>query len=126
MTISRSFALFGRVGAASLLLAGAQLAHAQAKPITQIPLPDSTIAAGPNEIEMGFNKELSPHGSTLSLTDEQGKSLTNGKSRLSPTDSKTMTVAAARKLGPGTYSVAWVARAVDGKRTEGRYKFTVK
>lgn len=125
MTILPSTTALGRGAAALLLLAGAQLAHAQAKPITQIPSPDSTIAAAPNEIEMGFNKELKPGGSALTLTDAQGKLLTNGKSRLSPTDHKTMTVGA-RKFGPGTYSVAWIAVALDGQRTKGNYVFTVK
>ncbi|MGI4859146.1 MAG: copper resistance CopC family protein [Janthinobacterium lividum] len=125
MTILPSTAALGRGAAALLLLAGTQLVHAQAKPITQIPSPDSTIAAAPNEIEMGFNKELKPHGSSLTLKDAQGKSLTNGKSRLSPTDAKTMTVGA-QKFGPGTYSVDWIATAVDGKRTKGNYVFTVK
>lgn len=125
MTILPSTAAFGRGAAALLLLAGAQLAHAQAKPVTQIPSPDSTIAAAPNEIEMGFNTELKPAGSALTLTDAHGKSMANGKSKLSPTDSKTMTVGA-HKFGPGTYSVAWVAVAKDGQRTKGNYVFTVK
>ena len=61
----------------------------------------------------------------LTVTDDKGKPVIDGKPSVDASDRKLMKVALAN-LAPGTYTVSWVAVASDGHRTQGHYAFTVK
>ncbi|RBJ68526.1 copper resistance protein CopC, partial [Pseudomonas sp. MWU12-2534b] len=61
----------------------------------------------------------------IAVTDAQGHAVTSGKAEVDASNRKHMSVAL-NPLAPGVYTVAWVAVALDGHRTQGHYAFTVK
>ncbi|KML45187.1 copper resistance protein [Burkholderia cepacia] len=114
-----------RTAATALLLAGAQLAHAHAYPTHQAPSAGETVTASPKRVAIDFDDGLEPAFSSIAVTDAQGRAVTNGKAEVDASNRKHMSVAL-NPLTPGVYTVAWVAVALDGHRTQGHYAFTVK
>jgi copper resistance protein C len=110
---------------AALTLAGAQLAYAHAYPRHQVPGAGTTVPTSQKEVAIDFDEGLEPAFSSIAVTDAQGKSVTSDKATVDSSDHKHMSVAL-NPLSPGEYSVAWVAVADDGHRTQGHYTFTVK
>jgi len=110
---------------AALTLTVAQLAHAHAYPTHQAPSAGSTVPTSQKDVAIDFDDGLEPAFSSIAVTDAQGKSVTSAKSVVDPSNKKHMSVAL-NPLTPGEYSVAWVAIAEDGHRTQGHYTFTVK
>ncbi|MEA3093976.1 MAG: copper resistance protein [Caballeronia sp.] len=122
-------ALFNSVIVRTLItcaaLASAQLAHAHAYPQHQEPGAGATVSTSQKEVAIEFDDGLEPAFSSIAVTDAQGKPVTRAKSAVDPADKKHMSVAL-NALTPGVYSVAWIAVADDGHRTQGHYSFTVK
>jgi copper resistance protein C len=114
-----------RVAAAALALTLAQLAHAHAYPTKQVPGAGATVTTSQKDVAIDFDDGLEPAFSSISVTDASGKSVVNGKSVVDASNKKHMSVAL-NALTPGVYTVAWVAVADDGHRTQGHYTFTVK
>jgi methionine-rich copper-binding protein CopC len=110
---------------AALTLTVAQLAHAHAYPTHQAPSAGSTVPTSQKDVAIDFDDGLEPAFSSIAVTDAQGKSVTSAKAVVDPSNKKHMSVAL-NPLTPGEYSVAWVAVADDGHRTQGHYTFTVK
>src|ERR1700742_1496016 len=110
---------------AALTLTVAQLAHAHAFPTHQAPSAGSTVPTSQKDVAIDFDDGLEPAFSAITVTDAQGKPVTSEKSVVDPSNPKHMTVAL-NTLTPGVYTVAWVAVAADGHRTQGHYNFTVK
>ena len=108
--------------AASVL---AQSAWAHAHPKQQTPGVGATVGADQKQVSIEFDDALEPAFSVLQVADAHGKSVTSGRSSVDAGDKKHMTVAL-QALKPGDYTVAWVAVAEDGHRTQGHYRFTVK
>ena len=119
------FSLSLRGVAAALTLTLAQLAHAHAYPTKQVPSAGATVTTSQKDVAIDFDDGLEPSFSSISVTDAAGKSVVNGKSVVDASNAKHMS-AALMPLTPGVYSVAWVAVAADGHRTQGHYTFTVK
>lgn len=117
------FSLRATLAAAALLLAQSAFAHAHPKERT--PDAGATVGADEKQVSIEFDDALEPAFSSLKVTDATGKSVATGKSSVDANDKKHMTVAL-DALKPGVYTVSWVAVAVDGHRTQGRYTFTVK
>jgi len=114
-----------RAGLAALLIAASQLAHAHAYPTHQAPGAGSTVSTSQKDVAIDFDDGLEPAFSSITVTDAQGNAVTSGKAVVDPSNKKHMSVAL-NTLTPGDYTVAWVAIASDGHRTQGHYKFTVK
>lgn len=114
-----------RVLAAALALATAPLVFAHAMPTRQEPAAGATVNVAPHKIAIDFDDSLEPTFSSINVTDAQGKSVVSGKSAVDADNPKHMSVALGT-LTPGKYTVAWVAVASDGHRTQGRYTFSVK
>jgi methionine-rich copper-binding protein CopC len=117
-------AFFARGLVAAFALVLAQFAYAHAHPKQQTPAAGATVAA-PHEVAIVFDDALEPAFSSIDVTDAHGQSVAAAKSAVDAANHKRMTVAL-RDLAPGPYSVAWIALAADGHRTQGRYTFTVK
>lgn len=113
----------GLVAASTLVLARFACAHAY--PTHQSPEAGATVSPAPHEVSIEFDDALEPAFSSITVTDAQGKSVTGGKSAVDADNKKVMKVALA-SLAPGAYTVAWVAVADDGHRTQGHYKFVIK
>jgi methionine-rich copper-binding protein CopC len=110
---------------AALTLGVAQLAQAHAYPTHQAPSAGSTVSTSQKDVAIDFDDGLEPAFSSITVTDAQGKPVTSDKAVVDPSNTKHMSVAL-NALTPGVYSVAWVAVAADGHRTQGHYSFTVK
>lgn len=110
---------------AALTLTVAQLAHAHAYPTHQAPSAGSTVATSQKDVAIDFDDGLEPAFSSITVTDAQGKPATSGKAVVDASNRKHMSVGL-NALTPGDYTVAWVAVAEDGHRTQGHYTFTVK
>lgn len=114
-----------RTSIAAAALVSASLAQAHAYPQHQVPAAGATVTASQKEVAIDFDDGLEPAFSSITVTDGQGKPVTSAKSAVDPANKKHMSVAL-NGLAPGVYSVAWVAVADDGHRTQGHYSFTVK
>ena len=114
-----------RGAVAALLIAACQLAQAHAYPTHEAPGAGSTVTDPQKEVAIDFDDGLEPAFSSITVTDAQGKSVTSGKAVVAPSNRKHMSVGL-NTLTPGVYTVAWVAVADDGHRTQGHYTFTVK
>ncbi|MEX3845499.1 copper resistance protein CopC [Paraburkholderia sp. BR10882] len=114
-----------RGAVAALLIAACQLAQAHAYPIHEAPGAGSTVTGPQKEVAIDFDDGLEPAFSSITVTDAQGKSVTSGKAVVAPSNRKHMSVGL-NTLTSGEYTVAWVAVADDGHRTQGHYTFTVK
>ncbi|AFQ49836.1 copper homeostasis periplasmic binding protein CopC [Burkholderia cepacia] len=102
-----------------------QAAHAHAHPKTLEPAADATLSSAPHAVTIDFSETLEPAFSTIAVTDSHGQSVADGKSAVDAGNRKRMHVALAN-LAAGTYTVAWIAVASDGHRTQGHYTFTLK
>lgn len=125
MKINLSSISRARILAGALTLAAVQFAYAHAYPTHQVPPAGATVAATQNEVVIDVDDSLEPAFSSIDVTDAQGKSVIRGKSAVDAANRKRMSVALGA-LSPGKYTVAWVAVAADGHRTQGRYAFTAK
>jgi copper resistance protein C len=110
---------------AALTLSITQLAHAHAYPTHQAPTAGAAVSASQKDVAIDFDENLEPAFSSITVTDTQGKPVTSSKAFVDPSNKKHMSVGL-DPLAPGDYSVAWVAVAEDGHRTQGHYSFTVK
>lgn len=114
-----------RAIAAALLMTGARLAAAHAHPAQQAPSPGQTLATAPQQVAIDFDESVEAAFTSITVTDAQGRSVTQGKSAVDAANGKHVS-AALKPLSPGNYSVTWTAVAKDGHRTQGHYAFTVK
>ncbi|VWC40641.1 copper resistance protein CopC [Burkholderia lata] len=116
---------FIRGALAALGFVAIQAAQAHALPKTQEPAADATLSTAPHAVTIGFSEALEPAFSSIAVTDSHGQSVVDGKSSVDAGNRKRMQVALA-SLTAGTYTVAWIAVASDGHRTQGHYAFTLK
>jgi len=105
-----------------LLLAVPAFAHSH--PVSMLPAADSTVSA-PAKVDIHFSEGLEPKFSSITVTNAGGHVINKETSKLADGDNKFLSVPLP-ELGPGVYTVNWVAVAVDGHRSSGEYKFTVK
>ena len=117
---------FGRRAAAVILAATvSSAAFAHAHLAKSDPAAGAAVAAAPAAVTIDFTEPLEPAFSSIAVTDSHGQSVADGKSAVDAGNRKRMHVALA-SLTAGTYTVAWIAVASDGHRTQGHYAFTLK
>ena len=108
----------------SLCLLSTGYVWAHAHPKSEVP-GEGSIVISVSDITITFDDALEPALSTLSVSDAQGKLVTNTKAELDTATHKTLHVNVP-SLVSGVYLVKWVAVSLDGHRTSGAYHFTVK
>jgi methionine-rich copper-binding protein CopC len=106
----------------ALLFSSSVWAHAHPK--SETPADGATVVA-PSEVSIVFDDALEPALSTLTVSDAQSHAVTGAKAELDAGTHKTLTLKLPA-LVSGTYQVKWVAVSLDGHRTSGSYRFTVK
>ncbi len=99
---------------------------AHAELVRTDPPADGLLAAPPLELNLWFSEPLDPgSGSlTLRLVDNTGRDQTLSGIALDPEDVRHVH-ADVPSLGPGTFTVLWSARSVDGHTLSGTYAFRV-
>jgi copper resistance protein C len=109
--------------ALTLLISAIPAAFAHTHPAMMMPAPDQTVES-PDVVMIHFTEAVEPKFSQITVTDASGHVM-NKEASVVSSDAKMVSVAMP-KLKAGIYTVNWVAVAVDGHRSNGDYKFTVK
>jgi methionine-rich copper-binding protein CopC len=113
-----------RMAVAALFAGSCGLAWAHAHPKSAMPAADAVVAA-PAAVDIEFSEALEPAFSTLTVSDLHGRAVTNTKAEVDASAHKRLHLPLP-VLAPGDYEVNWVAVSVDGHRTSGHYRFTIR
>ncbi|MHA0873252.1 CopC domain-containing protein YobA [Enterobacter pasteurii] len=99
------------------------LAHAHLK--QQSPQAN-TVAAAPKFITLSFSEGIEPAFSGVAVTDAQQQKIKTGAVKRDEKDNARLIVPLEQPLATGTYTVDWHVVSVDGHKTRGSYRFSVK
>ena len=110
---------------AALLGAEARVARAHAFPERADPRVGSVVQSSPDTVRIWFDGELEPAFSQVTVTDGSGHRVDRGDGRVDPNGRRLLQVSVPA-LPAGTYSVHWAVLSIDGHRTTGDFRFTVK
>ena len=108
-----------------LLGAGARVARAHAFPERADPRVGSVVQGSPETVRIWFDGELEPAFSQIRVADGSGQRVDRGDGHVDPNGRRLLQVSVPT-LPPGTYSVHWAVLSIDGHRTTGDFRFTVK
>lgn len=115
-------AIFGTMGAASLLIASPAFAHA--KVTSSNPVDHATVSAAPKVISLTFNEELVPAFSKFVLSMPEHGMAVPVKTSVAK-GGKTIVGTPVRALPKGNYKVVWTAATADGHKMTGELNFKV-
>jgi methionine-rich copper-binding protein CopC len=101
--------------ATSEVRAHATLDHAE-------PRVGNAVSTAPREVALWFTEKLEPAFSTITVTNDAGARVDNGKTRVSGSQ---MSISLRPGSGAGTYRVKWRVLSVDTHTTEGSFTFQV-
>jgi methionine-rich copper-binding protein CopC len=110
---------------AVLLGGGVRVGWAHAFPERADPRVGSVVRGSPDAIHIWFDGELEPAFCQVTVTDGSGQRVDRGDARVDAGGRRLLQVSVP-SLPPGTYSVHWAVLSIDGHRTTGDYRFTVK
>lgn len=113
------------VCAAALLGTDARVASAHTFPERAEPRVGAVIRGSPPVVRIWFDGELEPAFCQLVIADASGRRIDQGDARVDVANRRLLQVSVPA-LAPGIYSVHWAVLSIDGHRTTGDYRFTVK
>ncbi|MDW3561899.1 hypothetical protein CIW68_01435 [Enterobacter cloacae] len=99
------------------------LAHAHLQ--QQIPAADSQVMA-PQTLTLNFSEGIEPGFSGVVVKDAQGNVVKTGDIQRDEQNKAQFNVPLEQTLVTGTYQVDWHVVSVDGHKTKGSYRFSVK
>ena len=105
------------------LLPGRVAAHAF--PERFDPPVGAVLTTAPTQVRIWFDGDLEPAFSTIIVTDSAGQHVDQGNAQVDPKNRRLLAVTLTA-LPPGVYKVVWRVLAVDGHRTQGDFRFTLK
>ena len=105
--------------------AGARLALAHAFPERADPRVGAVVQGSPDAVRIWFDGELEPAFCQIAVSDGSGQRVDRGDARVDANGRRLLQVSVP-PLAPGTYSVHWAVLSIDGHRTTGDFRFTVK
>lgn len=108
----------------SSAVAPSALAHAHLK--QQSPAAGSQVAVAPQALTLQFSEGIEPAFSGVTVTGEDKHTIKTGAIALDDKDKTQLTVPLDQALSAGTYRVEWHVVSVDGHKTKGSYRFSVK
>lgn len=108
----------------SVLTTPAVFAHAHLK--HQYPAADAAVEAAPQALTLNFSEGIEPRFSGVSVTNDKQQPVETGTVKRNEKDQTQLIVPLTSSLAAGTYQVDWHVVSVDGHKTEGRYRFSVK
>ncbi|HEY1844579.1 MAG TPA: CopC domain-containing protein YobA [Buttiauxella sp.] len=109
---------------AAIAVSPAAFAHAHLK--HQYPAADAAVTAAPQALTLDFSEGIEPNFSGVIVTGPQEAKVKTGAVKRNEKDSKQLIVPLEESLKPGDYSVDWHVVSVDGHKTKGNYRFSVK
>jgi copper resistance protein C len=122
---STAWSLVGAICLAVLLGAYARVASAHAFPERADPRVGAVIRGSPPVVRIWFDGELEPAFCQVVVTDGSGRRIDQGDARVDVGNRRLIQVSVPA-LAPGIYGVHWAVLSIDGHRTTGDYRFTVK
>ncbi len=108
----------------AISLSPAAFAHAHLK--NQYPAADAAVTAAPQALTLNFSEGIEPNFSGVTIVGPQDAKVKTGAVKRNEKDSKQLIVPVEESLKPGEYSVEWHVVSVDGHKTKGNYRFSVK
>lgn len=112
--------------ALALSLAWGHPANAHAFLAQASPRVGSKVATSPTEVRMWFSEALEPAFSNASIMTAAGQDAAGAKAFVDPKDRRELVIPLSRPLPAGAYRVKWAVVSIDGHRTEGDFRFTVR
>jgi methionine-rich copper-binding protein CopC len=110
------------LGMAGALIPMGALAHSGL--VSSSPAADAVLTTPPDEIVLTFDGELSPDGTSFTVTDANGGIVGEGELDLTVAD-RSEVRGAADIVEPGVFTVAWTSVAADGHAETGEFTFSV-
>lgn len=102
----------------------AAFAHAHLQ--HQYPAADAAVDAAPQALTLNFSEGIEPRFSGVSVTDDKQQPVETGAVKRNEKDPTQLIVPMGSSLTAGTYQVDWHVVSVDGHKTQGSYRFSVK
>lgn len=112
------------VVAAALAASPAVFAHAHLK--HQYPAADANVTAAPQALTLNFSEGIEPKFSGVKVSGSQQQTVKIGAVKRNDNDKSQLIVPIEQALKPGQYTVEWHVVSVDGHKTQGSYRFSVK
>ena len=100
-------------------------AGAHAFPERSEPRVGAVIRTAPTEVRVWFDGNIEPSFSRLTVADAAGHRIDRDDAHVDPRNRRLLQVGLP-PLPPGVYTVTWSVLAVDGHKTQGDFKFTLK
>jgi len=92
----------------------------------QYPAADAVVEAAPQALTLNFSEGIEPRFSGVSIKDDKQQPVETGAVKRNEKDPTQLIVPMASSLTAGTYQVDWHVVSVDGHKTQGSYRFSVK
>lgn len=106
------------------LTTSAAFAHAHLKQVS--PAVDSQVTAEVKALTLQFSEGIEIKFSGVTLTGPQNVTIPTAPVTLNAKDHQQMIVPLLHSLPAGDYTVDWHVVSVDGHKTKGQYRFSVK
>lgn len=100
------------------------LAHAHLS--TTEPAPNSVLSQTPKAVTLTFTEQPEPAFSGIDLLHANGSPVKAGKLSVDPATKTTLQLPLTAPLEKGEYQVNWHVLSVDGHKTKGSYRFTLR
>lgn len=114
----------------ALMAAGAMafssLAAAHAHLRSSVPADNAQVSSSPDTLTLNFSEDIEAAFSGVTLLDSHQKPVATHKARVAADQKKQLIVGLPQTLKAGDYQVNWHVLSVDGHKTAGRYRFSVK
>ena len=112
------------VAVSLLLVSQAALAHAHLK--SSQPAADAALAAAPQALTLSFTEDIEPAFSGVTLLDGRQKPVASEKVQQDAQQHSRLILPLKKPLAAGDYQVKWHVLSVDGHKTQGSSRFSVK
>lgn len=118
-SLCRALLLATSVAASPAVFAHAHLKH-------QYPAADANVTAATQALTLNFSEGIEPKFSGVKVTGSQQQTVKIGTVKRNDNDKTQLIAPLEQALTPGEYTVEWHVVSVDGHKTQGSYRFSVK
>lgn len=121
--------LLARVALAMIVtgaLTFSQFAAAHAHLKSSVPAAKADVTQSTQSLTLTFTEEVEPAFSGVEIFDADQKKVASEKAKLDVKQHDRLIVDLAQPLAAGSYQVNWHVLSIDGHKTKGSYRFSVK
>ncbi|PXW19050.1 copper homeostasis periplasmic binding protein CopC [Pantoea sp. JKS000250] len=112
--------------AAAGLMAFSSLAAAHAHLQSSAPAAKAQVTTSPDALTLNFSEDIEAAFSGVTLLDNAQKPVETTKARVEADQKNRLIIGLSQPLKAGSYQVNWHVLSVDGHKTSGSYRFSVK